>query len=81
MTPEKNSAAPRLGQASGASADQSYQNPTAPTYVVILEPHPAGRDSLGREAIVRVRALLKLALRGFGLRCLSCPEQRPGGEE
>lgn len=42
-----------------------------PRYIIELVPI---NDRLGRDPIVRVRQLLKLALRGMGLRCVAIRE-------
>lgn len=61
------------------STKRRLTKPTKPpepakTFVVTLA---IGTDPLGRPGAVRLRQLLKLALRGFGLRCLSAVEQPP----
>lgn len=44
---------------------------TAPgRFILILEPSPAGKDQHGRDPAYRLRGLLKIALRSFGLRCV-----------
>jgi hypothetical protein len=46
-----------------------------PTYVLILKPEQRRRGGgLHVEPIIRLRQLLKLALRGFGMRCLDVRE-------
>jgi hypothetical protein len=47
---------------------------SAPTYRLILKPIPNPADPGG---IRRLRAILKRALRAYGLRCVSCVEIRP----
>ena len=39
--------------------------------VITLRPAPPGRDVFGRDAYYRLRGLLKVAGRRFGLRCIS----------
>lgn len=40
-------------------------------FVIHLIPEPAGRDSLGRLPVIRLRAFLKRSLRSYGLRAKS----------
>lgn len=51
--------------------------PTPPTYTLTLRPEPDGPDRLGREPVQRLRGLLKLALRRFGLRAISVRHDDP----
>lgn len=44
----------------------------APRFVLTLRPVPAGKDRLGRDVVIRLRGALKVLLRRFGLRCMSC---------
>lgn len=41
----------------------------ARAFHVVLRPEPRGVDALGRTPATRLRALLKAALRRYGLRC------------
>ena len=45
-------------------------------FILTLKPEPPGRDQLDRDPWYRIRGLLKLALRQFGLRC-TCVEVKP----
>lgn len=40
-------------------------------FIITLRPEPPGRDHLDRDATYRLRGMLKVALRRFGLRCVS----------
>ena len=40
-------------------------------FILTLRPDPSGRDHLKRKPVIRLRALLKICLRQFGLRCVS----------
>lgn len=39
-------------------------------FIIELRPEPPGRDNFGRDPWYRLRGLLKVALRRFGLRCV-----------
>jgi hypothetical protein len=49
----------------------------APDYIVTLRPKPDATDPDGTR---RLRWLLKVALRRFGLRCISVQKQEGGGD-
>jgi len=46
-----------------------------PTFVVELQPTPAGRDEHGAGAYIRLRFILKRLLRQFGFRCVRVEER------
>ena len=61
-----------------AEHDAEHDGATAPTlYRLSLRPEPSGPDHLGRLPSLRLRAVLKYALRACSLRCIAVAETGP----